>query len=254
MRVDMKFEVAIVPVSDVDRAKAFYTKLGWRADDDIVNGAHFRAVQLTPPGSAASVTFGKGVTDAKPGSFRGGLIVSDILAALQRYRGQRYRGDRGLRRLSPSPLRRALAALILSVRATVPTLPFRDPMAMRGSSRKSRRGRRAANCRNKRRRKTASPSPSYGVGRQNRTNGGTTREARIDDKRHLSSLGDDRGCVRHNLLLGRTKRGGISGTAGIVSHSDGRSISIFYREAGPKSAPTILFCTVFHRHLGCFSR
>jgi len=81
MRVDMKFEVAIVPVSDVDRAKAFYTTLGWRVDDDIVNGADFRAVQLTPPGSAASVTFGKGVTDAKPGSFRGGLIVSDILAA-----------------------------------------------------------------------------------------------------------------------------------------------------------------------------
>jgi len=55
MKVDMKFEVAIVPVSDVDRAKAFYTKLGWRIDDDIVNGTDFRAVQLTPPGSAASV-------------------------------------------------------------------------------------------------------------------------------------------------------------------------------------------------------
>ena len=81
MRVDMKFEVAIVPVSDVDRAKAFYTKLGWRVDDDVVNGADFRAVQLTPSGSAASLTFGKGVTDAKPGSFRGGLIVSDIEAA-----------------------------------------------------------------------------------------------------------------------------------------------------------------------------
>jgi len=81
MKADMKFEVAIVPVSDVDRAKAFYTKLGWRVDDDIVNGDDFRAVQLTPPGSAASVTFGKGVTDAKPGSFRGGLVVSDIVAA-----------------------------------------------------------------------------------------------------------------------------------------------------------------------------
>src|SRR6202046_5536671 len=81
MKVDMKFEVAIVPVSDVDRAKAFYTKLGWRVDDDIVNGKDFRAVQLTPPNSAASITFGKGVTDAKPGSFRGGLIVFDIEAA-----------------------------------------------------------------------------------------------------------------------------------------------------------------------------
>src|ERR1700758_5491374 len=85
MKIDMKFEVAIVPVSDVDRAKAFYTKLGWRVDDDIVNGADFRAVQLTPPGSAASVTFGKGVTDAKPGSFRGRLIVSDILAAHEQF-------------------------------------------------------------------------------------------------------------------------------------------------------------------------
>ena len=81
MKVDMKVEVAIVPVSDVGRAKAFYTKLGWRVDDDIAVGNDFRVVQLTPPGSAASVTFGKGVTDAKPGSFRGGLIVSDILAA-----------------------------------------------------------------------------------------------------------------------------------------------------------------------------
>jgi catechol 2,3-dioxygenase-like lactoylglutathione lyase family enzyme len=77
----MKLEVAIVPVSDVDRSKAFYTKLGFRVDDDIVNGDDFRVVQLTPPGSSASVSFGKGVTDAKPGSFRGGLIVSDIVAA-----------------------------------------------------------------------------------------------------------------------------------------------------------------------------
>jgi catechol 2,3-dioxygenase-like lactoylglutathione lyase family enzyme len=81
MKIDMKFEVAIVPVSDVDRAKAFYTKLGGRVDEDIVNGNGFRAVQLTPPNSAASITFGKGVTDAKPGSFRGGLIVSDIVSA-----------------------------------------------------------------------------------------------------------------------------------------------------------------------------
>ena len=66
MKVDMKFEVAIVPVSNVDRAKAFYTKLGWRVDDDIVNGNDFRAVQLTPPNSAASITFGNGVTDANP--------------------------------------------------------------------------------------------------------------------------------------------------------------------------------------------
>ena len=79
--VDMKFEVSLIPVSDVDRAKEFYTKLGWRLDDDIVNGNDFRVVQLTPPGSASSISFGKGVTAAAPGSFRGGLIVSDIEAA-----------------------------------------------------------------------------------------------------------------------------------------------------------------------------
>jgi catechol 2,3-dioxygenase-like lactoylglutathione lyase family enzyme len=80
-RVDMKFEVSLIPVSDVDRAKGFYTRLGWRLDDDIVNGNDFRVVQFTPPGSGSSISFGKGVTAAAPGSFRGGLIVSDIEAA-----------------------------------------------------------------------------------------------------------------------------------------------------------------------------
>jgi catechol 2,3-dioxygenase-like lactoylglutathione lyase family enzyme len=80
-RVDMKFEVSLIPVSDVDRAKEFYTRLGWRLDDDIVNGIDFRVVQFTPPGSGSSISFGKGVTTAGPGSFRGGLIVSDIEAA-----------------------------------------------------------------------------------------------------------------------------------------------------------------------------
>ncbi len=80
-RVDMKFEVALIPVSDVDRAKDFYTRLGWRLDDDIVMGNDFRVVQFTSPGSGCSISFGKGVTAAAPGSFRGGLIVSDIEAA-----------------------------------------------------------------------------------------------------------------------------------------------------------------------------
>jgi catechol 2,3-dioxygenase-like lactoylglutathione lyase family enzyme len=80
-RVDMKLEVALIPVSDVDRAKEFYTGLGWRLDDDIVAGNDFRVVQFTPPGSGSSISFGKGVTAAAPGSFRGGLIVSDIAAA-----------------------------------------------------------------------------------------------------------------------------------------------------------------------------
>src|SRR6202047_3002114 len=80
-RVDMKFEVSLIPVSDVDRTKEFYTRLGWRLDDDVAMGNDFRVVQFTPPGSGSSISFGKGVTDAAPGSFRGGLIVSDIEAA-----------------------------------------------------------------------------------------------------------------------------------------------------------------------------
>jgi catechol 2,3-dioxygenase-like lactoylglutathione lyase family enzyme len=80
-RVDTKFEVALVPVSDVDRAKEFYTRLGWRLDDDLIMGNDFRVVQLTPPGSGCSISFGKGVTEATPGSFRGGLIVSNIEVA-----------------------------------------------------------------------------------------------------------------------------------------------------------------------------
>ena len=80
-RVDMKLEVALIPVSDVDRAKEFYTRLGWRLDDDMVMGNDFRKVQFTPTGSGNSISFGKGVTAAAPGSFRGGLIVSDIEAA-----------------------------------------------------------------------------------------------------------------------------------------------------------------------------
>lgn len=80
-RVDLKLEVALIPVSDIDRAKEFYTRLGWRLDFDDVMGNDFRVVQFTPPGSASSIQFGKGVTAAAPGSIRGGLIVSDIEAA-----------------------------------------------------------------------------------------------------------------------------------------------------------------------------
>jgi catechol 2,3-dioxygenase-like lactoylglutathione lyase family enzyme len=81
-RVDMKLEVVVIPVSDVDRAKQFYTKLGWRLDADFPGGDDFRVVQFTPPGSASSVIFGKNVTPAAPGSAQGlYLIVSDIQAA-----------------------------------------------------------------------------------------------------------------------------------------------------------------------------
>jgi catechol 2,3-dioxygenase-like lactoylglutathione lyase family enzyme len=80
-KVDMKLEVALIPVSNVDRAKEFYTRLGWRLDSDDAMGNDFRIVQLTPPGSGCSITFGKGVTSSAPGSLRGALIVSDIEAA-----------------------------------------------------------------------------------------------------------------------------------------------------------------------------
>src|SRR5260370_19078499 len=80
-RVDMKLEVAISPVSDVERSKRFYQSLGWRFDDDVSPVDGVRIVQFTPPGSACSVTFGKGITAATPGSAQGGLVVSDIAAA-----------------------------------------------------------------------------------------------------------------------------------------------------------------------------
>ena len=80
--IDMKFEIVVIPVSDVDRAKEFYSKLGWRLDADFAAGDDWRAVQFTPPGSACSVIFGKNVTPAAPGSAQGlYLIVSDIEAA-----------------------------------------------------------------------------------------------------------------------------------------------------------------------------
>jgi catechol 2,3-dioxygenase-like lactoylglutathione lyase family enzyme len=81
-RVDMKFEIMIIPVSDVDRAKEFYTRLGWRLDGDYTNGDDWRGIQFTPTGSACSIIFGKNVTPAAPGSAQGlYLIVSDIEAA-----------------------------------------------------------------------------------------------------------------------------------------------------------------------------
>jgi len=80
-RVDMKLEVEIVPVSDVERSKRFYQHLGWRLDDDVSPLDGVRIVQFTPPGSACSVTFGKGITAAAPGSAEGALVVSDIEAA-----------------------------------------------------------------------------------------------------------------------------------------------------------------------------
>ena len=79
--VDMHLEVDIIPVSDVDRSKQFYQSLGWRLDQDVAPLEGLRIVQFTPPGSAASVTLGQGLTAAAPGSAEGGLTVSDIVAA-----------------------------------------------------------------------------------------------------------------------------------------------------------------------------
>jgi predicted enzyme related to lactoylglutathione lyase len=81
-RVDMKFEAVVIPVSDVDRAKQFYGKLGWRLDADFRFDNGFRIVQFTPPGSGCSVQFGTNVTSAAPASAQGlYLVVSDIEAA-----------------------------------------------------------------------------------------------------------------------------------------------------------------------------
>jgi catechol 2,3-dioxygenase-like lactoylglutathione lyase family enzyme len=81
-KVDMKLEVALLPVADVDRAKQFYQALGWREDADFPISEDFRIVQMTPPGSACSVTFGVGVTKQPPGSQQGlVLVVDDIEAA-----------------------------------------------------------------------------------------------------------------------------------------------------------------------------
>ena len=78
----MKFEIVVIPVSDVDRAKEFYGKLGWRLDADYDSGKDFRVIQFTPPGSGCSIIFGKNVTPAAPGSAQGlYLIVSDIQTA-----------------------------------------------------------------------------------------------------------------------------------------------------------------------------
>jgi len=80
--VDMKLEVVVIPVSDVDRAKKFYGSLGWRLDADFATSDQFRVVQFTPPGSPCSIIVGQGITSAAPGSAQGlHLIVSDIVAA-----------------------------------------------------------------------------------------------------------------------------------------------------------------------------
>ncbi|MDW9428480.1 glyoxalase [Sinorhizobium meliloti] len=81
-KIDMKLEVVVIPVSDVDRAKTFYTELGWRLDADFSGPDGFRVVQVTPPGSPCSVIFGTKITTAAPGSAQGlHLVVPDVEVA-----------------------------------------------------------------------------------------------------------------------------------------------------------------------------
>jgi catechol 2,3-dioxygenase-like lactoylglutathione lyase family enzyme len=89
--VDMKFEIVVIPVSDVERAKEFYGRLGWRLDADYATD-NFRVIQFTPPGSGCSVIFGKNVTAAAPGTAQGlYLIVSDVAAARDELLGRRVK-------------------------------------------------------------------------------------------------------------------------------------------------------------------
>jgi len=102
-KLDMKFEIVVIPVSNVDRAKEFYARLGWRLDADFDSGHDFRVIQFTPPGSGCSIIFGKNVTAAAPGSVKGlYLIVSDVEAARKEILGRGiaisdvFHGDSGV--------------------------------------------------------------------------------------------------------------------------------------------------------------
>jgi catechol 2,3-dioxygenase-like lactoylglutathione lyase family enzyme len=118
MSIDMKLEVVVIPVADVDRAKRFYGNLGWRLDADIVVGDAFRVVQFTPPSSQCSVHFGKGVTAALPGSAQNiYLVISDIEAARVELAGRGvsvsqvfHRGGKDGRLGGPDPERHSYAS------------------------------------------------------------------------------------------------------------------------------------------------
>ncbi len=87
--MDFKLELVLIPVADVDRAKAFYEQAGFAVDVDTSPTPEFRIVQLTPPGSSCSITIGKGITTAEPGSYRGThLVVTDIVAAREELVGR----------------------------------------------------------------------------------------------------------------------------------------------------------------------
>ena len=139
VEVDMRLEVDVIPVSEVDRSKQFYGRLGWRLDDDVAPADGVRIVQFTPPGSRCSVTFGKGITAAAPGSAAGALVVSDIVAARQDLAGRGIEAS-DLWHGAPFPPEARAKAPTPSVRATDRSSPSTIRTAMRGLSRKSRRG------------------------------------------------------------------------------------------------------------------
>ena len=137
--VDMHLEVDIIPVSDVDRSKQFYQSLGWRLDQDVAPLEGLRIVQFTPPGSAASVTFGQGLTAAAPGSAEGGLTVSDIVAAHDELTGRGIDASE-IWHGPPFRSRRGNPAPTPSAPATGRSAPSPILTAIPGSSRRSPRG------------------------------------------------------------------------------------------------------------------
>ena len=147
--VDLKLEIVVIPVSDVERAKQFYARLGWRLDADFASGDDYRVIQFTPPGSGASVIFGKNVTAAAPGSAQGlYLIVSDIEAARNELLGRGVEvseafhaaGDVYAGPDEPYLFGRVrVSGAIPSTAATVPLPRSAIPTAMAGCCRKSPR-------------------------------------------------------------------------------------------------------------------
>ena len=141
--VTMNLEVDVIPVSDVERAKQFYQRLGWRLDDDVAPAKNVRVVQFTPHGSGCSISFGNGLTAAAPGSATGALIVSDIKAAHAEL-SRRGIDASEMWHGAPFPRRHGFPAPTPGARAMGRSSPSAIPTVMRGWSRRSQRGAPAA--------------------------------------------------------------------------------------------------------------
>ena len=137
--VDMKLEVEVIAVSDVDRSKAFYERLGWRLDDDAAPIDGLRIIQFTPPGSGTSVDFGLGLTAAAPGSAVSGLTVSDIAAAHAELVGRGIEVS-DIWHGPPFPVEARQPAQTPNAPATGRSSPSPIRTATRGWSRRSRPG------------------------------------------------------------------------------------------------------------------